>query len=130
MKTSFRALWILVLLISLIGCSTGQVTHTFKGENENWSAALTVHINSNSFSNGDLTTFYKGDISDFKSIKHFEVGYEAIGSSSKITMDTPPENKTTTLKFGPDNGAKINKDDTIKVTIVRDDKIEVIDLKR
>lgn len=134
------------MLLIITGCSNKQVinhNYIYRGENEFWTAEYRVDAvgifkedngktNYKSESNTTLTVTYKKNLSELLSVKHLEISYESSAGGGKLTNNfdsTHPIEKTYTLKSSGSGIAIEHKDETIKVNINIDGKIQTIELK-
>lgn len=123
--------WIIIFLVS--GCSiSNNETYIYKGENQNWNVEYSIRFgpDNRDTAKRHLKISYKNDISELNKTKRLEYSYESSVASKKGTLefDQPPNERIYTLNSSS-NGAIERKDETIKVLITIDGKMELIELK-
>ncbi|ANE48191.1 hypothetical protein SY83_19965 [Paenibacillus swuensis] len=142
MKNTYSKALFVVLVSAfsfLTGCSDKEVyvhDYVYVGENTNWSAKYEVNGTSE-FSGKDykgehISKFkltYKGSLSDLADVKHFEYGYEDSSGSRKRSMDQPPTIDDLVMADQKGNGAIPAEDESVKVTVKTDDKVETFELR-
>jgi hypothetical protein len=128
-----------MLMVILTGCSD---VYIYKGENENWTGEYRVIVTEEYKKKDDVVRYesnsedafnvtYKHKLSDLASVKKIEITYETKKTSGKLTQeftDTPPKDRTFSMGGGSSGATLKKEDDTVKVTINIDGKIETFDL--
>ncbi|AIQ52217.1 hypothetical protein [Paenibacillus sp. FSL R7-0331] len=93
----------IAVLLLLTACNSGTLhqTYTYSGEGEHWSAIYSeTNTEKPVISEGKATYYqassdysfqlaYKGEAKDLKEIKQFTYGFEALGHSSRQSMEGP-----------------------------------------
>ena len=135
------------MLLIITACSNKEVikhNYIYKGENELWTAeykmngtgTFTEKSDKTAYESESNTTFtitYKNNISELSSVKHLEISYESTAGGGNLTSNfdnnNPLNQKTYILKGGGRGTSIERKDETIKVNITLDGKIQTIELK-
>ncbi len=113
----------------------------FRGESELWSGEMKVDstlqfyekdgiLGCDANEKHKLTVTYKGDVSDLASVKQLKIDFDAGpsgGSLEEDHADDPIEQKTFVMQGGG-NGAQIQKDEIITVTVTIDGKTESFEM--
>ncbi|MDF2511139.1 MAG: hypothetical protein K0S04_1005 [Herbinix sp.] len=147
MKKKMMCIIFFIMLTLLTACAEKDVidhNYTFEGENEEWSANFKVTgktiftrtdgiLASKTESNEVLTVTYRGELSDLSTIKHLEISYKTSAGGGSISNNYNEDeiitNKTFTLKSGGKNGAIINEDEVIEVTVDIDGNKQIVELQ-
>lgn len=145
-----RRLLGLIILIAIVlsGCGNKDVikhNYYFYGENDDWLAGLEYDAVEVFTTKKDgaleyeceyrekMVVTYKGDLSELAKVKHIEIEYETMFSSSKLTSDYEegegPKGLSFTLSGGGKGGPLIQKDEIITVTINTDGEIQTFEIK-
>ena len=114
----------------------------FKGESESWTGEMKVDstlqfyekdgvLDCDANEDHTLTVTYKGDVSDLASVKQLKIDFDAGPSGGGLEeehADDPIAQKTFVMQGGG-NGAQIQKDQIITVTVTIDGKTENFEMK-
>ena len=133
---------LLFTIMLLTACS--EITNNdykFTGESEHWEAEYAYKgterwgekNGTKTYSNEDGHEFvikYKGSLEELSSLQKLEYSYETISSSGKSTEEftEPPSTVTFSSSGGSKGGAKVGKDEVIKVNVKWDDFEESFEL--
>ncbi|WP_163527205.1 lipoprotein [Halobacillus ihumii] len=137
---------LLILLLVLAGCSTNETSnyhYIFVGESEHWKAKYDVEGtevwkdeegNRISYSHEDSYEFlleYKGTLTKLASFNKLEYSFRTSsgGGSSKLNLDYSLQDLQFTRRGSSINGAKLSKDEVIKVIVKWGNNKEKIELQ-
>jgi hypothetical protein len=137
-----KAITLLFLIMLLTACSeTTTNNYKFSGESEHWEAEYSYKgtekwgekDGQRTYSNEDDYTFvlrYTGSLEELSSLQRLEYSYETNSGRGDSTQEftEPPSTRTFSTSGGSKGGAKVGKDEVIKVTVKWDDFEESFEL--
>ncbi|WP_253702048.1 hypothetical protein [Bacillus sp. FJAT-27445] len=137
-----KIITLLFTIMLLTACSeTTTNDYQFSGESEHWEAEYSYKgtekwgekDGKKTYSNEDSYEFvlkYKGSLEELSSLQKLEYSYETISSSGKRTeeLTEPPSTVTFSSSGSSKGGAKVSKDEVIKVKVKWDDFEESFEL--
>ncbi|MEF9952661.1 MAG: hypothetical protein RR898_06835 [Clostridium sp.] len=139
-------IFMVMLMITLVGCSSKEVkeeSRVFKGENENWRAEYKSDLKLSTTDKNNITDWkgetkyklvvtYKKDTASLSKVKKLIIFCETPISSCRHEEDyseSRPLNEKSFVLSGGSSSLNIEKkSDILKLTITRDDTVEIIDL--
>lgn len=152
-KTTAFLMLILILLFSACAVDGIQSSVTndgdnienhfiFSGESKSWTGEMKVDsklgfyekdgvLGCDANEEHTLTVTYKGDVSILSSVKQLKIDFDAGPSGGTLEEDhaDEPIQQNTFVMKGAGNGAQIQKDEIITVTVTVDGKTESFEMK-